>query len=87
MYDVTYGAVFAGAPTSRIMTARAVSFEERQFSRGKVAAVLVSLILGATTTAGAVTIHHKSAAVGFTSYAASSSDKLVGLAAFEDALY
>ena len=88
MYDLTYGQVFSGTPSRRIATARAASSEATRSSRGKVAAVLVGLMLGATTAAGAVTIHHhKAPTVGFTSHFSSSFTKVVGSAGFEDALY
>jgi len=86
MYDLTYGQVFSGTPTCKPVPGR-TSSEARQLSRGKVAAVLVGLILGATTAAGAVTIRHKAPSIGFTSQFSSSSTKVVGSAGFEDALY
>jgi len=86
MYDLTHGQVFSGTSACKPVFHR-TSSEAKQFSRGKVAAVLVGLILGATTAAGAVTIRHKAPSVGFTSQFSSSSMKVVGSAGFEDALY
>jgi hypothetical protein len=89
MYDLTYGLVFGGTPTRTLSITSLASSEATPFSRGKAIAVLVGLMLGATTAAGAVTIRHKHQSFnsGFTSQLSSSSTNVVGSAGFEVALY
>jgi len=86
MYDLTHGHVFTGVPTHRVFIARSASPKATP-SRSKGAAILLGLILGATTAAGAVTIRHKAPTAGFTSHFSSSSGKVLGSAGFEVALY
>jgi hypothetical protein len=89
MYDLTYGQVFSGTPSPKIVPGRRAPTAAKKASRSKVAAVLVGLIFAATTTAGAVTIRHKASGItgAFTSQLSGSSGKIGGAAGFEDALY
>jgi len=89
MYDLNYGQVFNGSPVSRLALHRVPVAKAKPASRVKVAAALVGIMLGATTAAGAVSIHHKSASVGAASadQTSSSLTKVAGSRGLEDALY
>jgi glutamate synthase domain-containing protein 3 len=88
MHDLNYGQIFNGSAVSRVVLHRATMADVKPTSRVKVAAVLVGILLGATTAAGAVSVHHKSASGGrFADQMSSSLMMVAGSGDFADALY
>lgn len=78
--------VFGGFYPAETHSGNSMVRQSKAGSVGPLAAVLVALVLGATTTAGAITatkrIHATNYGFSITSYS-----KIPGVAHFEDALY
>jgi hypothetical protein len=78
--------VFGGSYPAETHSTHPMLRKPRAGSIGPLAAVLVALVLGATTTAGAITAAKRIHATGY-GYSIASYSKIPGVAHFEDALY
>ena len=89
MYDLRHGQIFGGPSTRPVHVYRPTGAEREKVSRTKIAAVLFGLMIGATTAAGAVTVHQRAykADNGFTAQWSGSYPKTFGATGMADALY